>query len=138
MKMKWKSFSELTKLKTFEDRLEYLYIGDKIGNETFGNARWINQQLYKSARWIKRRDDIIIRDLGCDLGVDGCYLDKRNIIVHHINPITMDDIISANPCVFDEENLICVSRSSHLYIHYGTKPQTYIERTKNDTCPWRK
>lgn len=133
-----KTFSDLIKLESFEDRLEYLYIGDKVGNETFGNARWINQQFYKSNRWLKRRDEIIIRDLGCDLGVEGCYLDRRNIIVHHINPITMDDIINCNPCVFDEENLICVSRNSHLYIHYGTKQQTYVERTKNDTCPWRK
>lgn len=133
-----KTFSDLIKLESFEDRLEYLYIGDKVGNETFGNARWINQQFYKSNRWLKRRDEIIIRDLGCDLGVEGCYLDRRNVIVHHINPITMDDIINCNPCVFDEENLICVSRNSHLYIHYGTKQQTYVERTKNDTCPWRK
>lgn len=133
-----KTFSDLIKLESFEDRLEYLYIGDKVGNETFGNARWINQQFYKSNGWLKRRDEIIIRDLGCDLGVEGCYLDRRNIIVHHINPITMDDIINSNPCVFDEENLICVSRNSHLYIHYGTKQQTYVERTKNDTCPWRK
>lgn len=133
-----KTFSDLIKLESFEDRLEYLYIGDKVGNETFGNARWINQQFYKSKGWLKRRDEIIIRDLGCDLGVEGCYLDRRNIIVHHINPITMDDIINCNPCVFDEENLICVSRNSHLYIHYGTKQQTYVERTKNDTCPWRK
>ncbi|MPM13115.1 hypothetical protein SDC9_59470 [bioreactor metagenome] len=136
--MKRKTFSELIKIDSFEGRLEYLYIGDKVGNETFGNARWINQQFYKSNIWLKRRDEIIIRDLGCDLGVEGCYLDRRNIIVHHINTITMDDIINCNPCVFDEENLICVSRNSHLYIHYGTKQQTYVERTKNDTCPWRK
>ena len=138
MFMMKKTFSELMKIDSFEDRLEYLYIGDKVGNETFGNARWINQRLYKSSRWLKKRDDIIIRDLGCDLGIEGCYLDRRNIIVHHINPITMDDIVNCNPCVFDEENLICVSRNSHLYIHYGTKQQTYVERTKNDTCPWRK
>lgn len=133
-----KSYNELIELTTFQERLEYLYIGDMIGHETFGNARWLNQKFYKSSEWQRVRDAIIIRDLGCDLGVDGCYLRKRNILVHHINPITEEDIVNRNPVLFDPNNLICASLQSHNYIHYGTRMDKLpIERSKNDTCPWR-
>jgi len=134
-----KTISELMRLNTYEERLEYLYIGDKVGNETFGNARWINQKLYKSQRWRNLRDKIILRDSGCDLGIDGCELTSRNILIHHINPITEDDIINFRYCVFDPENLISASLDSHNYIHYGTKIQSLpVERHQFDTCPWKR
>jgi len=133
-----KSYSELVKLKSFDERLEYLYIGDKVGNVTFGHNRWINQRFYSSPEWLSKRDEIITRDYGCDLGVDGCELNKY-IIVHHINPITEEDIINLHPKVFDPENLISTSRQSHNFIHYGIKQEdNYIERSPNDTCPWKR
>lgn len=134
-----KTYSELSKLDTFEERLEYLYIGDKVGNETFGNARWINQRLYTSPEWRRKRNEIILRDNGCDLGVEGCGLDVKNIIVHHINPITEEDIVNRNSCVFDSENLISTSRLTHNRVHYGTIVEELpFERSPNDTCPWKK
>lgn len=120
-------------------RLEYLFIGDKIGNETFGNSRWLNQKFYTSMEWLKTRDAIIVRDNGCDLGVEGCELSNKNIIVHHINPITEEDLIHMRPNVFDPENLISTSRRTHNHIHYGIQEeQTFVERSPNDTCPWRR
>lgn len=137
--MKRKTYSELIKLDTFEERLDYLYIGDKIGNETFGQARWLNQRFYKSPEWIRTKNNIVIRDEGCDLGVEGCGLTNRNKLVHHINPITQEDIINRNPCLFDPDNLITTSIQSHNYIHYGTKQQELpIDRAPNDTCPWKR
>ena len=137
--MKMKSYSELIKFDTYEERLNYLYIGDKIGNQTFGNARWINQRFYKSLEWKRVRDFIIMRDGGCDLGIDGCGLSNRNIIVHHINPITEEDIINRNSKLYDPENLISLSLQSHNFIHYGCKLEELpIERSPNDTCPWKK
>lgn len=137
--MKRKTYSELCKLETFEDRVNYLYIGDKVGKETFGQSRWINQMLYKSLEWRRKRNDVIARDNGCDLGVDGCGLSSNNVIVHHINPITEDDIINHRPCVFDMDNLISTSIQTHNFIHYGTvRVSLPIDRTPNDTCPWRK
>lgn len=135
-----KTYRELSRLETFEEKLEYLYIGDVIGGETFGNSRYLNQKLYTSPEWKRVRDIIIVRDNGCDLGVDGCDLQSRNIIIHHINPITEEDIVSRNPCLFDEDNLISTSRKSHNYIHFGLKSKEpeIIQRTANDTCPWRK
>ena len=137
--MKMKSYRELIELETFEERLEYLYIGDKIGDETFGSARRLNQLFYKSQEWRRKRNEIIARDNGCDLGVDGCERSSRNILIHHINPITEEDIINRNPCLFDNNNLISVSIDTHNFIHYGTSHKDeYIERTPNDTCPWKK
>lgn len=135
-----KTYSELISLDDYQDRLDYLYIGDRVGRETFGSDRWLNQSLYTSTEWRTLRRDIIIRDLGCDLGVEGCGLDKKDIIVHHINPITPDDIINKRACVFDPNNLISVSRKTHLFIHYGAVNEipVVIERTPNDTCPWRR
>lgn len=133
-----KSYSELIKLETFEERADYLFIGDMVGNETFGNSRWLNQKLYKSSEWRRVRDEVIIRDNGCDLAIDGCGLTSRNIIVHHINPITEDDILNRHPILFDLDNLISTSHDTHNFIHYGTKiKEEYKERTPDDTCPWR-
>lgn len=133
-----KTYNELMSLDTFEERIEYLFIGDKIGNETFGNERWINQQFYKSYEWRKIRDSVIIRDNGCDLGIDGCDLHRRNLIVHHINPITAADIINRDPKIFDMNNLISTSLDTHNYIHFGIVEKTaVIDRSQNDTCPWK-
>lgn len=135
---KRKSYSELALLDSYEDRLEYLYIGDMVGYETFGQARWLNQRLYKSQEWRRVRDRVIARDEGNDLGVDGCGLHSRHIIVHHINPITEDDILNRNPCLFDEDNLISTSPLSHNHIHYGNKVESLpMDRRINDTCPWK-
>lgn len=135
-----KTYSELMKLETFEERLDYLHIGDKIGNETFGSSRWINQKLYTSSEWRRKRNEIIMRDNGCDLGIEGCKLGKRDITVHHINPITEDDIVNRRSCVFDNENLISSSLATHNSIHYSGRPKQMlpIDRTPNDTCPWKK
>ena len=135
-----KSYSELISIPTFHERHEYLYIGDKIGHETFGHNRYINQQFYSSVIWRKIRDDVIIRDLGRDLGVEGCDLRKQNILIHHINPITINDLIEMRPCVTDYENLICTSLSSHNYIHFGMQNNSdvlSIDRKPFDTCPWK-
>lgn len=134
-----KTYSELIKFDNYNDRLEYLYIGDEVGHATFGNARWMNQRLYRSPEWKRVRDMVILRDGGCDLGVEGCDLANGRILIHHINPITEEDVIRRNPCLFDMENLISVSHDSHNYIHFGNKTEEIpLERSPNDTCPWRR
>lgn len=134
-----KSYSELMSFSTFEERYEYLRIGSKVGEATFGYDRYLNQILYRSPEWRRFRDQIIIRDNGCDLGCPDRELRER-IIVHHINPITVEDVINRNPMVFDPENVICVSHNTHEAIHYGDEDllvKNPIERKPNDTCPWR-
>ena len=133
-----KSYSELSNLKTFEERFKYLELSKNRFDDTFGELRYVNQSLYSSYRWRKARDKVIIRDMGCDLGVPGHDIHGR-IEVHHINPLTMEDIVEGKRCVFDPENLICVSKRTHDAIHYQdqrvlSKPN---ERRPNDTCPWR-
>lgn len=134
-----KSYQELIKFTTFEERLNYLKLNGSVGKETFGFDRYINQIFYHSYEWLSFRDKIIIRDNGCDLGVEG-YEIFDSIIIHHINPITYDDIVNMNPCVFDMNNAISTQLSTHNAIHYsndGLLIKPVIERTKNDTCPWR-
>lgn len=134
-----KSYSELMSLPTFMERYQYLRIGSKIGEATFGYDRYLNQILYTSREWRRFRDQIIVRDNGCDLGCPDRELRER-IIVHHINPITVEDVINRNPMVFDPENVICVSHNTHEAIHYGDEDllvKNPIERKPNDTCPWR-
>ena len=134
-----RTYSELSKLKTFEDRFQYLRLDGIVGEETFGFDRYLNQILYQSDEWKRRRRDIIIRDNGCDLGCEGFEVHGR-ILIHHINPITVDDIVNRNPKVFDPENLILTSHNTHQAIHYGNEDlliRAPIERSKNDTCPWR-
>lgn len=134
-----KIYSELSKLKTFKERYLYLRLDGIVGEETFGFDRYLNQILYKSDEWKRCRRDIIIRDNGCDLGCEGFEVHGR-ILIHHINPITVDDIVNRNPKVFDPENLILTSHNTHQAIHYGNEDlliQAPIERFKNDTCPWR-
>lgn len=134
-----RTYSELMKLPTFKERFEYLKIGGKIGEETFGFDRYINQMLYKKPEWISVRNKVITRDRGCDLGVEN-YEIVGKVMVHHMNPITVDDILNRLDYVLDPEYLISSSMMTHNAIHYGSEdllPQEPIERTKNDTCPWR-
>ena len=135
-----KSYSELILLPTFEERLKYLKLDGTVGRETFGYARYLNQQLYHDTRWLRRKSDAIVRDNGCDLGVEG-YTIYGPILVHHINPITIDDILMQRACVFDLDNLITTWLRTHNAIHYGSVDQLIepvIERAPNDTCPWKK
>ena len=135
-----KSYSELCKLKTLVERYEYLRTYSKIGEETFGGQRMLNQVLYqKNPMWKSIRRKVILRDNGFDLGLEG-YSIVGKIIVHHINPLTKEQILNFDPCIFDEENLISCSHDTHNAIHYGDKsllPQDPIERRPFDTCPWR-
>ena len=134
-----RTYSELSKLKTFEDRFRYLRLDGIVGEETFGFDRYLNQILYQSDEWKRCRRDIIIRDNGCDLGCEGFEVHGR-ILIHHINPITVDDIVNRNPKVFDPENLILTSHNTHQAIHYGNEDlliRAPVERSKNDTCPWK-
>ena len=140
MKMKLRTYSELIKLLTFEERFQYLNLDGVIGRETFGFKRWLNQELYHSDEWLSFRDYIIIRDNGCDLGVPGFGI-FGSVLIHHLNPITYEDILHRRSCVFDPENAISTKLSTHNAIHYGderlliTAP---VQRSRNDTCPWRK
>jgi hypothetical protein len=135
-----KCYSELIKLKTLIERYEYLRTFSKIGEETFGGSRYLNQYLYtKSDAWKSVRRKVILRDNGRDLGLDD-YIIQGRIIVHHINPLTKEQLLNLDPCIFDEENLISCSHNTHNAIHYGDKsllPQDPIERRPFDTCPWR-
>ena len=135
-----RTYSELSKLKTFKERFEYLKLDGLIGEETFGWDRYLNQVFYKSPEWRSTRDKIIVRDNGRDLGVEG-YDIFGKIIIHHMNPMSLGDIANRNPDIFNPEYLICVSHETHNAIHYGDVNQLNlgpIERTANDTCPWRK
>lgn len=140
----------MIRLKTFEERYEYLKLNGRVGEETFGYDRYVNQVLYsKSPEWKRVRRDVIIRDNGCDLGIEdriispleGIKLPRTsNVYIHHINPITKEDIINRSPLIFDLENLICCSFDTHQAIHYGDKNLLTFQpiiRVPNDTCPWR-
>lgn len=135
-----RTYSETILLPTFIERFRYLQIGGKVGAETFGYDRYLNQTLYRTAEWKRFRREVIIRDNGCDLGCDDREIYGK-ILVHHINPITVDDIINRHSNVFNLDNVICVSLDTHNAIHYGDEELLMlgpIERTKNDTCPWRR
>lgn len=134
-----RSYTELSRLSSFEERFEYLKLSGTVGESTFGFDRYLNQQFYLSPEWRAIRDRVIARDLGCDLGVEGFEVHGR-ILIHHINPITVDDIVNRNPKVFDPENLILTSHNTHNAIHYGDEDlliRAPIERSKYDTCPWK-
>lgn len=135
-----RSYSELITLQTFEERFEYLKLNGVVGKETFGFDRILNQILYKNPKWRRKRNDIIIRDNACDLGIEGREI-YGPVLVHHINPITVEDILNDNPMVYDDENLICVTRNTHNAIHYSDEDilvKDPIERKPNDTCPWKR
>lgn len=134
-----KRYSELITIPTYEERFKYLQLKGAVGNDTFGYDRYLNQILYNSPEWKRLRNQIIIRDNGRDLGCEGYEIYGR-ILIHHMNPITVEDIVSRDPIVFDPENLICVSHNTHNAIHYGNENlliMSPVERAKNDTCPWR-
>ena len=139
MMMNTKRYSELITIPTYEERFKYLQLKGAVGDDTFGYDRYLNQILYNSPEWKRLRNQIIIRDNGRDLGCEGYEIYGR-ILIHHMNPITVEDIVSRDPIVFDPENLICVSHNTHNAIHYGDENlliMSPVERTKNDTCPWR-
>lgn len=139
MRTNIKTYSELITLPTFEERFEYLKLDGSVGIETFGYDRVFNQKFYSSIEWKHMRDEIICRDLGCDLGI----LDRKifgKIFIHHINPILLDDIRTASKFLLNPEYLICTSFDTHNAIHYGDKNlliRAPIERSQYDTCPWR-
>lgn len=135
-----KSYSELIQIDDYEDRFDYLNLNGVVGDPTFGAKRYLNQVLYKSPKWKSLRREIIFRDNGCDLGHKD-YMIYGPIYIHHINPITVDDILEERSCVFDPNNLISTTFQTHNAIHYGEKSlifNGFSEREKNDTCPWRK
>lgn len=139
MSTKIKTYSELITLPTFLERYRYLRIGGKVGEETFGFDRWINQNFYKDPEWLAVRDYVIVRDMGCDLGMPDREIMGR-ILVHHMNPITKEDILLRTEFALDPEYLICTIKNTHDAIHYGDESLLYsnpIQRRKNDTCPWR-
>lgn len=134
-----RSYLELIELKTFEDRFDYLQLGGVVGAMTFGSSRQLNQALYQSYEWKKIRDVIILRDNGCDLGIEG-YDIFGHAYIHHLNPITKKQILDRDPILFDPNNLITVSYQTHQAIHYGDKSILLldpVERFANDVAPWR-
>lgn len=135
----YKTYSELIQFKNFEDRFNYLKLVGSVGEVTFGGHRFLNQTLYQSPEWKSTRRKVIVRDNGCDLAHED-YTIHGSVYIHHINPITIDDIMERRLCVFDLENLVCVSFRTHQAIHYGDEellPKSLVVRRKNDTCLWR-
>lgn len=148
-----KKYSELIKIPSFNDRLSYLKLYGRVGEDTFGFDRYLNQDFYQSIEWRNFRDFIIVRDGGCDLAhpdfpiteweMRGGKVIRPKILIHHLNPITKDDILEHRNSLLDPENVVCVSFKTHNIIHYGFKDTKHmfpdsIERTPYDTCPWRK
>lgn len=134
-----RTYTELISLPTFEDRFEYLRLKGRVGEETFGFDRYLNQAFYKSEEWKSVRDQVILRDNGCDLAMEGREI-REKILIHHMNPITKEDIINRSEFLLDPEYLICTIKNTHDAIHYGDKGlliKDPIQRRKNDTCPWR-
>lgn len=135
-----KTYSELIKLPTFEERYQYLRLSGRVGDDTFGFDRYLNQNFYRSAKWKRIRDEVIVRDNGCDLGMEDRIIYGK-ILIHHMNPITDKDILNLTDLLLDPEYLICVTHTTHNAIHYGdesllvTNP---VIRTRNDTCPWKR
>ena len=135
-----RTYTELMKLQTFEERFRYLKLVARVGEETFGFDRYLNQQFYHSQEWKSIRNEIIIRDNACDLGITGREMNK-GIIIHHMNPITKDDLIHQSDFLLNPDYLICVSKKTHSAIHYGDESLLFdglVERSKNDTCQWRR
>lgn len=134
-----KSYKEMLELPTFAERLDYLRIPAKVGEATFGDSRFLNQILYSSKEWKDLRKYVISRDMGCDLAHEDFPLYNR-IYIHHINPLTVDEVYNRSSMIFDLDNLVCVSFDTHQMIHYGIgsdKLKTPTVRSQNDTCPWK-
>ena len=137
--MSIRTYSELITLPTFIDRYRYLKLGGKVGEDTFGFDRYLNQVFYQSKEWRSIRDYVITRDNGCDLGIPGHEIYGR-ILIHHMNPITADDILKRSDLLLNPEYLICTIKNTHDAIHYSDESLLItdpLERSKNDTCPWK-
>ena len=135
-----KTYSELITIPTFEERYRYLRLRGSVGEDTFGFDRYLNQKFYRSAEWKRIRDYVIVRDNGCDLGIEDRMIYGK-ILIHHMNPITEKDILRRTDALMNPEFLICVSHDTHNAIHYGSEDlliKAPIVRTKNDTCPWKR
>ena len=135
----YRTYNELILLQTFEERFDYLRLNGQCSEITFGGHRLLNQMLYRSPQWQEVRRRVIIRDNVCDLGIEDRPINDQ-ILIHHINPITKEDILDRSSKLFDLENLICTSVNTHKAIHYGNEemlPKKIVERTMNDTCPWK-
>ena len=136
-----KTYNEMVLLPTFKERFNYLKLDGMVGEDTFGFNRYLNQYFYTSREWKRLRDIIIIRDNGCDLGIEGCEIGS-GILIHHIEPITMEDIKNRTDKLLDPNNLICVSKKTHNAIHFGDESiltaDIVVERFPNDTSPWRR
>lgn len=134
-----KTYSELIELESYKKRFEYLKLNGEISKQTFGYDRYLNQYFYKTPEWRHVRNQVILRDNACDLAMNG-YEIVGKIIIHHMNPIRIEDILYRREEIFDPEYLICVSHETHNAIHYGDSSlliDTPIVRTPNDTCPWK-
>lgn len=135
-----KTYSELISLPTFEERFQYLQLKGSVGKDTFGFDRYLNQNFYRSTAWKRVRDLVIIRDNGCDLGIEDRLICGK-VLIHHMNPINARDILDLTEFLLNPEYLICVSHATHNAIHYGDEDLLIKEpiiRTKNDTCPWKR
>lgn len=138
--MSIKTYSELIQLRTFEERFRYLKLDGRVGEDTFGFDRYMNQVFYRSARWRALRDEIIIRDNGCDLGIMGRDIYGK-ILIHHMNPLSVRDIMDESDFLMNPEYLITTTHNTHNAIHYGDESKLIsvpVDRTPNDTCPWRR
>lgn len=136
-----RTYTELLTIPTFFERFEYLRLNGSVGKETFGYDRWLNQQFYRWPEWKKVRREVIVRDQGCDLGCFDREIHGELVFVHHMNPISMKDIVDRSPFLLNPEYLITVSDSTHNAIHYGDESLLMLSepivRMPNDTCPWR-
>lgn len=138
--MTLRSFTELSQLGSLEERFEYLRLNGKVADPTFDDMRWLNQKFYTSRTWRNLRDEIIARDLGCDLGVDQVTV-RGFPIIHHMNPITVDDILEGTENLLSPEYLITTSLDTHNAVHYGNEsqlPRPFVERQPGDHIPWKK
>lgn len=134
-----KTYNDMLKFTSFEDRFKYLRLNGQVGSDTFGYDRYLNQAFYHSPKWRSVRNKVIIRDCGCDLACEGYEIFDR-IYIHHINPISLDDMRIDSSVMYDLNNLVCVSFDTHQAIHYSDitlLPEQYVPRFKNDTIPWR-
>lgn len=136
--MKVKTYKEMSRLETFEERFDYLKLNGSVGSDTFGFDRWLNQKFYRSKEWKRTRDQVIIRDNGCDLGIPGREIQGK-IIIHHINPITVEDICDITEYLMNPNYLVCTSQNTHNAIHYGDAnllPKDPVTRKPGDTKLW--
>lgn len=135
-----RTYSELIRIPTFEERFKYLQLHGRVGEDTFGFDRYLNQMFYQSREWHDIKREVILRDEGCDLAIRGREIQSR-LFIHHMNPITQQDIIDRSDFLLNPEYLICVSKQTHDAIHYGDERsiiRDYVPRRPNDTIPWRR